>query len=708
MHSHAILSHNQLPLRRPEAPTFSKLLRALNPVLALATLVVLSFNYNTQGAYSFRELEGNTSNMYYNPAMNDVGQVVWYSAYGPAICVGDKSSSVGRFYGTPGLRVVVYDTPVINNYGTIAFQGSKPGYYVVLTLRSDQSTPDMVVDGRTLGLPSWRQSFSFVSISDANVITYTHWNLEANQDSSYRTTGGGGTLVSIDALPRQTGSGNDLLTFDGSTIRFSGARVVDYSDPIWAGTRPQDLFPHCANSAGDVVFGAYRSGSREMWLAYDSQEPPHIVKHPSSCTVSVGTNVVLDVIAAGASPMQYQWRKDGVAIAGATTSIVQISNVQTNDSGDYTIVVANSYGSATSASGTLVVLEQCPVGPLTLPRFPAQGYISAGLDPEFAAKLFCFEEDILAQDATISKISGYRSKSYQAHLREIFEHANTLKLTPGINVISTAPLQFETTSTTLGCQAVVDELNQEILNHWPNTFPPKVAKNSPHSSGRAVDWCIGGLTQSQITQLATVSGLYRPLADEPCHFTPLAPNADLLFTGNSPINILVTDPLGWKIGFDPLSGSSVNDIGTNATYSGAGSTPQVIQILASSVVPGQYTVSGVGTGTGAYSIDVQITCEDESDRIVQRVLAVGAALSGQPLPAIPPLDCLNSTMWLTCSLEGPNLRLQGPQWATNGVVECTTNLLLAQWAAIGEISPTQGLLVTNLVSRVTFFRLRSP
>ena len=60
-------------------------------------------------------------------------------------------------------------------------------------------------------------------------------------------------------------------------------------------------------------------------------------------------------------------------------------------------------------------------------------------------------------------------------------------------------------------------------------------------------------------------------------------------------------------------------------------------------------------------------------------------------------------------LEGPNLRIQCPQWATNVVVECTTNLAPAHWAPLGQITiPDDGLLLTNTASGGMFFRLRTP
>ena len=115
----------------------------------------------------------------------------------------------------------------------------------------------------------------------------------------------------------------------------------------------------------------------------------------------------------------------------------------------------------------------------------------------------------------------------------------------------------------------------------------------------------------------------------------------------------------------------------------------------------------VGTGTGGYTIDVQISNEDDSE-VVEKVLAVGTAQAGQPLAPIAPIDCLYSTMSLNYSVEGQGIRLLAPPWATNIVVESTRALAPASWMEVTQtISPSDGVLITNLPSGSQFFRLRT-
>lgn len=75
---------------------------------------------------------------------------------------------------------------------------------------------------------------------------------------------------------------------------------------------------------------------------------PGIITHPSDVTNNAGTTVSLRVVASGTTPFTYQWYKDGVPIPDAVEPQLVISNALGSDSGNYWVVVANQYGTATS------------------------------------------------------------------------------------------------------------------------------------------------------------------------------------------------------------------------------------------------------------------------------------------------------------------------------------------------------------------------
>ena len=86
---------------------------------------------------------------------------------------------------------------------------------------------------------------------------------------------------------------------------------------------------------------------------------PVIFTQPSSQGRLLGGTATFSVVAAGTSPLTYQWKKGTInvvnagRISGATSSSLTITNVTTNDFGDYKVTVSNSKGSATSSAATL-------------------------------------------------------------------------------------------------------------------------------------------------------------------------------------------------------------------------------------------------------------------------------------------------------------------------------------------------------------------
>ena len=65
--------------------------------------------------------------------------------------------------------------------------------------------------------------------------------------------------------------------------------------------------------------------------------------------------------ATGTAPLSYQWLLGGTNISGANTNAYTRSNVQTNDAGNYSVVVTNIAGSVTSSVATLTVFVTNPV-----------------------------------------------------------------------------------------------------------------------------------------------------------------------------------------------------------------------------------------------------------------------------------------------------------------------------------------------------------
>jgi hypothetical protein len=182
------------------------------------------------------------------------------------------------------------------------------------------------------------------------------------------------------------------------------------------------------------------------------------------------------------------------------------------------------------------------------------------------------------------------------------------------------------------------------LNIWGE--PPDVLDNL---SGQTID------AHPLTGRLLTEPGAFRPIGHTEVHdwyqqnvidngqtFSPPPEdpaNLQVHLLVHSPVGLLLVDPQGRRLGYDPGTGGSVNDFGPVASDSGPGTEPEVLTLPLSQVVRGVYHVGGVGTGAGPYRIELQITVAGAPDGVLwDATLASGEAVAGQPIAPIPPVN----------------------------------------------------------------------
>ena len=100
---------------------------------------------------------------------------------------------------------------------------------------------------------------------------------------------------------------------------------------------------------------------------------PMISLQPQSQSVALGSNALFTIFATGTAPLGYQWRFIGTNINGATSASYTRFNVQTNHAGDYSVVISNIAGAATSDPATLTVLLPIPLRFQTIASLPGGG-----------------------------------------------------------------------------------------------------------------------------------------------------------------------------------------------------------------------------------------------------------------------------------------------------------------------------------------------
>lgn len=113
---------------------------------------------------------------------------------------------------------------------------------------------------------------------------------------------------------------------------------------------------------------------------------PTILSQPVARTAIVGADVVFSVQVVSPPPTTYQWRRNGNTIVGATGPSLVIQNVSPADSGSYSVVVQNPFGTTTSSDAALAVtvvpLPPVIISPLHTAGLPATVTLSAPLHPD--------------------------------------------------------------------------------------------------------------------------------------------------------------------------------------------------------------------------------------------------------------------------------------------------------------------------------------
>lgn len=157
--------------------------------------------------------------------------------------------------------------------------------------------------------------------------------------------------------------------WDAVTFAYSSSGVPLWTNRYDGPGDSSEAFGGVAVDAGGNVYVAGRSAvitgpsspSIGDWVTIKYVTPLRITRQPLSRTNVVGTVASFTVEAVGGIPLSYQWRLWGTnlldvgRVSGAMTPTLLIANVEPADVGEYSVVVANSSNSVTSAAARLTV-----------------------------------------------------------------------------------------------------------------------------------------------------------------------------------------------------------------------------------------------------------------------------------------------------------------------------------------------------------------
>jgi len=145
--------------------------------------------------------------------------------------------------------------------------------------------------------------------------------------------------------------------------------VSIYSLKVWEKNSPE---PSGWDISGTGIAGELKYGSVMLMSHYvdadfgnvtitpvvQAVNPPVITTQPIQQTVNEGQNATFTIAASGTPPMAYKWKRNGVAIPGATSAVYTTPATTYLDNGAiFRCVVSNPAGSVLSNPATLTVIR---------------------------------------------------------------------------------------------------------------------------------------------------------------------------------------------------------------------------------------------------------------------------------------------------------------------------------------------------------------
>ena len=225
--------------------------------------------------------------------------------------------------------------------GSAAINGATSASYTTsATATSDSgSTFNVVVSNSAGEIASNAAALTVNAAPVAPSITQqpSHQTVTAGQTATFSVTAAGTAPL---AYQWQKG-----------TTAITGATLASYTTPATATSDSGSTFSVVvSNSAGTITSNAASLTVNAAPVA------PSITQQPSNQTVTAGQTATFSVTAAGTAPLAYQWQKGTTAITGATSASYTTPVTTTSDNGtQFSVVVSNSLGNATSNAATLTV-----------------------------------------------------------------------------------------------------------------------------------------------------------------------------------------------------------------------------------------------------------------------------------------------------------------------------------------------------------------
>src|SRR5438132_11317597 len=252
---------------------------------------------------------------------------------------GAITPATGGNGATVTLSGVASATTTADSAGIYTFAGLANGTYTVVPSHAGYTVSPSSQSTTVNGANVTAVNFTDNAVAVAPTITTQPANqtVTAGQAASFTVVAGGTAPLSYQ--------------WQKNSVNIAGATAASYTTPVTTTADSGSTFRVVVtNTAGTVTSAAGTLTVNAAAVA------PTITTQPANQTVTAGQTASFTVVAGGTAPLNYQWQKNRVNIAGATAASYTTPVTTTADSGSsFRVVVSNSAGTVTSSAATLTV-----------------------------------------------------------------------------------------------------------------------------------------------------------------------------------------------------------------------------------------------------------------------------------------------------------------------------------------------------------------
>ncbi len=213
-----------------------------------------------------------------------------------------------------------------------------------------------------------------------------------------------------------------------------------------------------SNSAGTVT-----SSAAQLTVLL----PPTITQQPVGQSVLSGTRVDFTAQASGSAPLQFQWYRDGILLAGATSTTFSLPSASLTDAGSYTVAVSNGAGSTTSLPAQLSVspppvvdapsITVQPISQSVMPGSTVTFSVQANGSAPLSYQWFLNGNPVLGAVSSTLTLTGVQSANAGSYSVNVSNSAGTAKSSTAILTITGPPnITLQPQSQTLSVGSSLD------------------------------------------------------------------------------------------------------------------------------------------------------------------------------------------------------------------------------------------------------------